>query len=252
MMRPSRSASRDTRSASWRITTSSPPAAMVSARSASAPIGVFSSWLTLATKSRRTLSLRRVSETSRMNTTAPRIIPLAMSGCDRSESTSRGRAEELQLPLTALALARPVEQLVDLLLGERIAVPAVAEPLGGVVAQQLVAVGVHDDDRIAAGARSASASWSRSAVEPVRAAVRRCAAGRRHRHCACASSSEPTGDVALGARVRRVGEDLLGRVVLDEARRSGCRRRAPRQSGTRCDPTTRAACCMLWVTMTIV
>ena len=48
-----------TRSASWRMTSASSSAAIVSASSASAPIGVLSSWLTLATKSRRTLSTRR-------------------------------------------------------------------------------------------------------------------------------------------------------------------------------------------------
>ena len=55
-------------------------AAIVSASSASAPIGVFSSWLTFATKSRRTLSTRRASEMSRVNATAPMTSPPAFNG----------------------------------------------------------------------------------------------------------------------------------------------------------------------------
>ena len=62
-------------------------AAMVSASSPSAPIGVFNSWLTLATKSRRTLSTRRASDTSRVNATAPTTSPSRRSGNDRSWRT---------------------------------------------------------------------------------------------------------------------------------------------------------------------
>ena len=58
-MRASRSLSLTMRSASRPVTSDSLPAAIVSASTASAPIGVRSSWLTLATKSRRMLSIRR-------------------------------------------------------------------------------------------------------------------------------------------------------------------------------------------------
>ncbi len=58
------------------------------------------------------------------------------------------RTEELELAFAGLALPRPAEQLVDLLLGQRVGVPTVAEPLGRVVAEQLGAVGVHDDDGV--------------------------------------------------------------------------------------------------------
>src|SRR4029078_4532029 len=36
----------------------------------------------------------------------------------------------------------------------------------------------------------------------------------------CYHSPEPTGDVTLGARVGRIGEHLLGRVVLDQSSRA--------------------------------
>ena len=48
-----------------------PTSANVSLSSWRAPIGVLSSWLTFATKSRRTSEIRRASETSRTNTAAP-------------------------------------------------------------------------------------------------------------------------------------------------------------------------------------
>ena len=65
------------------------------------------------------------------------------------------------------------------------------------------------------------------------------------------SSSEPAGDIALGPRIARVREDHVGPVVLDEPA-------APvpvddlggEEAGAVGD--ARAACCMLWVTITIV
>ena len=89
-IRDRRSASRTTRSASCCTTAASSVAAIVSASRPSAPIGVFSSWLTLATKSRRTLSTRRASDTSRVNATAPTTSPSRRSGNERSWSTWRG------------------------------------------------------------------------------------------------------------------------------------------------------------------
>ena len=121
-----------------------------------------------------------------MNTTAPRIVPFEIERLRPERRALRARrAEELQLPLAALALERPVEQLVDLLLGERVAVPAVAEPLGRTVAQQLVAVARSTDRRPRRSATrcSASASWSRLGLEhaPSRAPVAgsRASTGRR-------------------------------------------------------------------------
>ncbi len=71
-MRARRSASFTIRSASGRVTAGSSSATNVSASTSSAPIGVLSSWLTLATKSRRTLSIRWISDTSATNAAAPR------------------------------------------------------------------------------------------------------------------------------------------------------------------------------------
>ena len=88
-MRPRRSDSRTSCSARRRTTSTSSAEAIVSARSPNAPSGVFSSWLTLATKSRRMLSTRRVSVTSWMSATAPRTSSPARSGRARSTSTSR-------------------------------------------------------------------------------------------------------------------------------------------------------------------
>ena len=66
-----------------------------------------------------------------------------------------------------------------------------------------------------------------------------------------ACSAHLPGDVVLGALVGWIGEDLLGLVVLDDSPRrcfsvesSSTIRNAVRSE-------TLAACCMLWVTMTI-
>ena len=91
-----------TRSASGRATAGSSVAAIVSASSPSAPIGVLSSWLTLATKSRRTLSTRRASETSRDERDHAHGSLGVADGHGRSCSTCPGRAEELQLALAGL------------------------------------------------------------------------------------------------------------------------------------------------------
>ncbi len=111
-MRPSRSASFTIRSASGRVTAGSDSAAIVSASSSIAPIGVLSSWLTLATKSRRTLSMRLISEMSSTNTAAP---PRARrrAGPTRRCSNDPRRAEELQVALGGDPAQRLGEQVVD-------------------------------------------------------------------------------------------------------------------------------------------
>ena len=83
-----------------------------------------------------------------MNTTAPRIAPSARSGCERRNSTSRGGPKSWSSRSPPWPWRARRQQLVDLLLGEGVAVPAVPEPFGGVVAQELDAVGVHHDDRV--------------------------------------------------------------------------------------------------------
>ena len=72
------------------------------------------------------------------------------------------------------------------------------------------------------------------------------------RGSAGAASAEPPRDVVLGSGIARVGEDRLGLVVLDD--RAGA---VPGSSSTSTVKNavrseTRAACCMLWVTITIV
>ena len=71
MMRLTRKASVWMRPASRRATSGSGSETRVSAKSPSAPMGVLSSWLTLATKSRRTSSRRRRSETSSIMAITP-------------------------------------------------------------------------------------------------------------------------------------------------------------------------------------
>ena len=68
------------RPASRLATSRSVSAISVSASSPSAPMGVFSSWLTLATKSRRTSSSRRRSDMSSMTARTPSVrLPSSMS-----------------------------------------------------------------------------------------------------------------------------------------------------------------------------
>ena len=64
-------------------------------------------------------------------------------------------------------------------------------------------------------------------------------------------SAEAAGDVVLGALVGRVREDLRGLVVLDEDPVRG-RRPSTSRLKNAVMSATRAACCMLWVTITSV
>ena len=96
MIRLTRNASVWMRLARRWATVGSVSATSVSASSPRAPIGVFSSWLTLATKSRRISSRRRRSETSSITAITPRVRrPSSMSwvarpGC--AGAARRGRA----------------------------------------------------------------------------------------------------------------------------------------------------------------
>ena len=71
MVRLTRKDSVTTRSVSRWATAGSGSASRVSASRPMAPTGVLSSWLRLATKSRRTSSMRRASVTSSVTTSAP-------------------------------------------------------------------------------------------------------------------------------------------------------------------------------------
>ena len=224
------------------MTSDSLPAAIVSASTASAPIGVRSSWLTLATKSRRMLSIRRASVTSRTNATAPLGDP---------SSRQRKRAQVQRLLRRAeqdeLALRRLTERAWSR--SSPIACAATASewraPLKrarGRVAHQHLAVISHDHHAVGHGLQSAAASRSRSTLQAVRVgqeigdhrldpvgrrsvrlavaaarpALRPVARGvarsraprgavrrRRPGSRAPVPSAEPARDVALGARIGR-------------------------------------------------
>ena len=62
----------------------------VSANSPMAPMGVFSSWLTLATKSRRISSRRRRSDTSSMAAITPRVRRPSSMSCVETARVRRG------------------------------------------------------------------------------------------------------------------------------------------------------------------
>ena len=65
-------------------------------------------------------------------------------------------------------------------------------------------------------------------------------------------SAEPPGDVVLGPLVGGVGEDLLGAVELDQHAGAAVGSGLTSVVKKAVPSDTRAACCMLWVTMTIV
>ena len=97
MVRPTRNASLRIRSASRLGDLGGRPRrASVSASRPRAPTGVFSSWLMLATKSRRTASRRRRSVTSSMTTTAPTVRRSSSSGVAAITSDPPGRAEQVE------------------------------------------------------------------------------------------------------------------------------------------------------------
>ena len=90
----------------------------------SAPTGVFSSWLMLATKSRRTASSRRRSVTSSMTTSTPSRRPSSCSGTAASTRVRRGGPNRSTVR-GGSAVARDggdLGQLGDRLLDERLAV----------------------------------------------------------------------------------------------------------------------------------
>ena len=97
--------------------------ATASASSASAPTGVFSSWLTLATKSRRTASTRRASVRS---STRARARRRELSGATRARHRAaprpRGWARQLEVGLADLAVAAHLaDELGELLHGHPVA-----------------------------------------------------------------------------------------------------------------------------------
>ena len=138
-------------------TSGSSSATSVSASRASAPTGVFSSWLMLATKSRRTASRRRRSVMSSTIATAPRAGP-APTACDLDDA--RAGARTARAPAGSRALpAASGEVALQRLLDEHVAGAGAGQPARHRVAVHLVTVGVgeHDADARARRARRAAA-----------------------------------------------------------------------------------------------
>ncbi len=106
----------------------------------SAPTGVLSSWLMLATKSRRTASRRRRSVTSSITTSTPRRSPPAVErgrpgarACGAAGRTGRRPGRRSVVPVAAAAAVGG--QLGDGLLDERLAVAGGEVAGGHVVAE---------------------------------------------------------------------------------------------------------------------
>ena len=126
MVRPTRNASASIRSARRSATAGSSSASSVSASSASAPTGVLSSWLMLATKSRRTASSRRRSVTSSIDGERPETADaLRAAGIAVRTSVRRGgpNSSSVRGGQAVPRRRRQLRQLDDRLLDERVAVP---------------------------------------------------------------------------------------------------------------------------------
>ena len=258
-MRASRSASLTIRSASGRRHRRVVLAPrIVSASSPSAPIGVLSSWLTLATKSRRTLSIAAHLGDVVRRTRPRRADARGVADRHRRQVQHRaGRAEELQLALAALTASAPRIEQRRARRPAASAWRAVAEPLGGRVAERPRCRRRRRRARPGGARRARPGERSRC---PTTVSVSLQCPGQRllrsrrsaSRRWGLMTSSEPPGDVALGAGVGRAGEDRLGHVELDEPAdaRALVVDLGGEERGAVGD--ARAACCMLWVTITIV
>ena len=112
----------------------------------SAPIGVFSSWLTLATKSRRTLSTRRNSVMSRDERGRADGDAVAVQRHAAQQQGLAGRAEQQQLALLGDTRTRLLEQLGQALLGQCGTVASGPEAFCGRVAEHFGPALVDHDD----------------------------------------------------------------------------------------------------------
>ena len=141
------------------------------------------------------------------------------SGIAWSWSTARGGPKSCSSRSRGSPARASLEQLGDRAGGDRVGVPGLAVALGGRVAEDLASVGVDDDHAVAeiderGGEAVALGAWPRRRrLGPLRALHR---AAMRHSARAEAGSAESPGDVTLGARIARRGEDLLGVVELDQ------------------------------------
>ena len=148
MIRLTRKASLWIRPARRWATSASGSATSVSASRPSAPMGVLSSWLTLATKSRRISSSRRRSETSSMSAMTPRGRRPSSIWRARTCNVRRGRPVQIERALRRTFVPGALEQLGHRLRRQRVAVPAHHERIGPPVAVDHGAVLVAEDDAL--------------------------------------------------------------------------------------------------------
>ncbi len=120
MIRLTRNASVWMRLASRCATSTSGSDTRVSASRPSAPMGVFSSWLTLATKSRRISSSRRRSETSSIMAITPSGRRPSSMSCARTVRVRAGWAVEVERPLGRLPVPGVLQQFGDGLGGQSV------------------------------------------------------------------------------------------------------------------------------------
>ena len=147
-MRAKRSASFTIRSASGRVTAGSSSAARVSASTSSAPIGVLSSWLTLATKSRRTLSIRCTSDTSATNAATPSGRSIVPIGTAHRCTTARGGPNNCSSRSHRSPCNARETSVSSAPATTRIGVARLAIALGRGVAEDLDAIGIEHDDAL--------------------------------------------------------------------------------------------------------
>ncbi len=123
-------------------------AARVSASSPMAPIGVLSSWLTLATKSRRISSRRRRSDTSSIAAITPKVRrPSSISWVDTAK-VRRGRAVEVEGLVRRALLPGIGEQVDDGLGGQGVTVSTSHQSHGARVSEHDGPVLVAHDDTL--------------------------------------------------------------------------------------------------------
>ena len=110
-------------------------ATSVSASSPIAPMGVFSSWLTLATKSRRISSRRRRSDTSSMAAITPEGAPAVVDELGRHGQGAAGRPVEVERAVRRALLPGVGEKIGHGFGRQRVTVAPAHEPDGARVAE---------------------------------------------------------------------------------------------------------------------
>ena len=128
------------------MTSGSSSSASVSASSAMAPTGVFSSWLMLATRSVRTESRRTRSLASSMVLMAPTWRPPTLDHRAPHHERPAGRPVDLEGVHPLVPGQRVLEVRLDGLVDQRVEVGDAEEVLGLAVAGQQPALGVDEDD----------------------------------------------------------------------------------------------------------